>query len=441
MRIEYEGALEIKGNLLFFETVENVGLNEEVAIRSNEKILKGIVSSINEQITVIEILGEVYELDLQNIKVEFKYKPVQIPLSEEMSGKVLNSFGEILDKSIVNVEKYQNINVGAYNPAKRLYPKDIVKTGFSSIDALNTLIKGQKLPIFALSGLPNDEFVAKLATQIEIENSVVILGAIGLRHERAEFLIDNIVKNNQNVTVFLNLANEPAVNSLVLPRSALTFAEYMAFEKGKNVIVILYDMTNYANALREISAKKEEIPGKKGYPGYMYSDLASIYERAGILKGKEGSITQIPILTLPDDDITHPIPDLTGYITEGQITMDRNLYKKGIFPPVNVLTSLSRLMNSAIDKTHKRFASQLYSSYAKAKKIEMFASIIGEEELSETEKKYLLFSKKFEKEFINQDIGRTFEETFNKGWELLKILPESELIRLTDEEIKKYING
>ncbi len=440
MRIEYEGAFEIKGNLLFFETIENVGLNEEVIIRSNGKILKGIVSSINEKITVIEILGNVYELDLQNIKVEFKYKPVQIPLSEEMCGKVLNAFGEVIEGEIVNVQKYQNINVGAYNPTKRLYPRNIVKTGFSSMDALNTLIKGQKLPIFALSGLPNDKFVGKLATQIQIENSLVILGAIGLRYERAEFLINNIIKNNQNITVFLNLADEPTVNSLILPRSVLTFAEYMAFEKNKNVIVILYDMTNYANALREISAKKEEIPGKKGYPGYMYSDLASIYERAGIFKEKEGSITQIPILTLPDDDITHPIADLTGYITEGQITMDRNLYKKGIFPPVNVLTSLSRLMNSAIDKTHKHFASQLYSSYAKAKKIEMFASIIGEEELSETEKKYLIFSKKFEREFINQEINRSFEETFNKGWEIMKILPESELIRLSVEEIEKYIN-
>jgi V/A-type H+-transporting ATPase subunit B len=435
MRIEYEGALKLKGNLLFFETIEGVGYNELVTLRYNDKTVKGIVSAIDKKVTVIEILGDTYGIDLNDIKAEFHLKPLKIKLSENMIGKTLDAFANPLDSIAQFAEKESDINLGAYNPAYREYPKNIIETGFSAVDALNTLVKGQKLPVFALSGLKNDEFVAKLATQISIENSLIILAAIGMRFERAEYLINSISNKNSQITVFLNLADEPTVNSLLLPRSALTFAEYMAFEKGKNVIVILYDMTNYANALREISAKKEEIPGKKGYPGYMYSDLASIYERAGIIKGKKGSITQIPVLTLPDDDITHPIADLSGYITEGQIVFSRSLHKKGIFPPIDVLSSLSRLMNSAVDSSHKRYASQLYASYANAKKIENFASIIGESELSETEKKYLEFSTEFENVFINQDLPRNIKETFETAKKLLKILPKSEMTRLSEKEL------
>ena len=435
MRVEYEGAVKLKGNLLFFETIEGVGYNESVTLRYANKTLKGIVSAVDEKITVIEILGDTYGLDINSIKAQFHFKPLTIKLSENFIGKTLDAFANPIDGITEYYEKESDINLGAYNPAYREYPKDIIQTGFSAIDGLNTLIKGQKLPVFALSGLKNDEFVAKLATQISLENSLIVLAAIGMRFERAQYLINSISSKNSQITVFLNLANEPTVNSLLLPRSALTFAEYMAFEKGKNVIVILYDMTNYANALREISSKKEEIPGKKGYPGYMYSDLASIYERAGIIKGKHGSITQIPVLTLPDDDITHPIADLSGYITEGQIVFSRSLHKKGLFPPIDVLSSLSRLMNSAIDSRHKRFASQLYSSYANAKKIESFASIIGESELSELEKDYLKFAKNFEETFIAQNLPRSMDETFKIAKKLLKILPKTELTRLSQKEI------
>ncbi|WP_456480658.1 V-type ATP synthase subunit B [Nautilia sp.] len=435
MRVEYEGALKLKGNLLFFETIEGVGYNESVTLRYGDKTLKGIVSAVDEKVTVIEILGDTYGIDVNGIKAEFHFKPLKIKLSENLAGKTLDAFANPKEGITEFFEKDSDINPGAYNPAYREYPKEIIQTGFSCIDALNTLVKGQKLPVFALSGLKNDEFVAKLATQISIQNSLIVLAAIGMRFERAEYLINGITSQSADVTVFLNLANEPAVNSLLLPRTALTFAEYMAFEKGKNVIVILYDMTNYANALREISSKKEEIPGKKGYPGYMYSDLASIYERAGIIKGKKGSITQIPVLTLPDDDITHPIADLSGYITEGQIVFSRNLHKKGVFPPVDVLNSLSRLMNSAVDSVHKRLASQLYSSYANAKKIENFASIIGENELSDIEKKYLAFSKEFEKGFINQPVARNMHETFETAKKILKILPKSEMTRLSQKEL------
>jgi len=435
MRVEYEGAFKLKGNLLFFETVKGVGYNESVTLRCGDKTLRGIVSAVDEKVTVIEILGDTYGLDINKIKAEFHLKPLKIKLSEEYVGKALDAFANPIEGITESFEKESDINPGAYNPAYREYPKEIIQTGFSAIDALNTLIKGQKLPVFALSGLKNDEFVTKLATQISIENSLIVLGAIGMRFERAEYLINSISNQNSQITVFLNLANEPTVNSLLLPRTALTFAEYMAFEKGKNVIVILYDMTNYANALREISAKKEEIPGKKGYPGYMYSDLASIYERAGIIKGKKGSITQIPVLTLPDDDITHPVADLSGYITEGQIVFSRSLHKKGVFPPIDVLSSLSRLMNSAVNSTHKRFASQLYASYANAKKIESFASIIGESELSDLEKKYLKFSKEFDNTFINQELPRNMNETFEVAKKLLKILPKSEMTRLSQKEL------
>jgi V/A-type H+-transporting ATPase subunit B len=337
------------------------------------------------------------------------------------------------------------IGGSAYNPARRDYPKEFVQTGISAIDGLNVLAKGQKLPIFSVAGAPTNELAAQLVRQIRPSNEkgAVVLAAMGIKYEDARYLMQSISSggNFASTAVFLNLADEPSINTLLLARSALTFAEYLAFEKGYDVVTVLYDMTNYCDALREVSSRREEIPSRKGYPGYMYSDLASIYERAGILKEKEGSLTQIPILTMPDGDITHPIPDLTGYITEGQVVLERELQQRGIYPPINVLPSLSRLMNHASSAQHRRWSAEIYAAYAKAKKAQMLASIIGEGEMGEAERRYLAFGKAFESRFIAQrnDEERTLEETLALGWELLRLLPPESLTRLKPEDISEYL--
>ena len=447
MFLEYTGAVKLKGTLLFFETIDDVSFGEKVIVRLEKREIYGRVVSIQKDITLIEILGQTHNLNLEDIRVKFSGEPFMLDVSKKMLGRTLNAFGEPIDNlGDIKGEKKLDISGSAYNPAKRIHPKEYIHTGISSIDTLNTLTKGQKLPVFSVAGVATDRLTAQLVRQIQSQNSksAVVFAAMGIKYESADYFKKNITSNENfhNTALFMNLADEPAVNTLMLARSALTFAEYLAFDLGYDVITILYDMTNYCDALREISAKREEIPSRKGYPGYMYSDLASIYERAGILEDKEGSLTQLPILSMPDDDITHPIPDLTGYITEGQIVLDKQLSQKGVYPPVNVLPSLSRLMNKGISKQHLRVANQIYAVYSKAKKAAMLASIVGESEIADIEKTYLKFGQRFESEFLTQGEfeNRTLEQSLNISWELLKIIPKNELTRLTNEDIQEYID-
>lgn len=446
MIVEYTGAQKIKGSLLFFEPIVDVQYGEKIMIRSGGKTLNGKVVVLSENVMLIEILGESYGLDIDNLKVHFSGNLFELGVSEKMLGRVMNAFGEPTDEA-GEIYRDMSLPIGgsAYNPARRVYPNDFIQTGVSAIDGLNVLVKGQKLPIFSVAGASINELAAQLVRQIRpsSENGAVVLAAIGIKYEDAKYLIDSINAggNFDSTAIFLNLADEPSINALLLARSALTFSEYLAFEKGYDVITVLYDMTNYCDALREVSSRREEIPSRKGYPGYMYSDLASIYERAGILEDKKGSLTQIPILTMPDGDITHPIPDLTGYITEGQIVLDRALQQKGIYPPIDILPSLSRLMNQGTLAQHRRWSAEIYAAYAKAKKAQMLAAIIGEGEMGEMERAYLAFGKAFESHFItqgNEEI-RTLEKTLSIGWEVLKLLPVESLTRLTAEDISEYL--
>ena len=447
MIIEYSGAVKIKGSLLFFEPVPGVRYGEQVVIRSEKKRLYGKVAALSEKLMLIEILAEPYGLDLDQLKVQFSGTPFELGVSEAMLGRVLNAFGEPADGiGRIIPEKRLPIGGAAYNPARRRYPQEAIITGVSAIDGLNVLVKGQKLPVFSVAGARTNELAAQLVRQIRPakEKGAVVFAAMGIKYEDAQYLMQSIASGGQfgSTTVFLNLASEPSINILLLARSALTYAEYLAFEKGYDVVAVLYDMTNYCDALRELSSRREEIPSRKGYPGYMYSDLASIYERAGVFDAKEGSLTQIPILTMPDGDITHPIPDLTGYITEGQIVLERELQQKGVYPPVNVLPSLSRLMNHATSALHRRWSAELYAAYAKAKKAQMLASIVGEGEMGEEERAYLAFGRAFERRLITQgnDEARPLEKTLEIGWELLKMLPPASLTRLKPEEIARYLS-
>jgi V/A-type H+-transporting ATPase subunit B len=446
MIIEYTGAQKLKGSLLFFDPVKHVKYGERVQIRSGEKSLNGKVVGLSKEVMLIEVLAEPYGLDLDDIKVQFTGNTFELGVSESMLGRVMNAFGEPRDEAgAVHPEKKVSIGGSAYNPTHREYPQEYIQSGISSIDGLNVLVKGQKLPVFSVSGANTNALTAQLVRQLRSsgKKSAVVLAAIGIKYDDARYLMQQVAEgeNFETTTVFLNLADEPSINTLLLARSALTFSEYLAFEKGYDVITVLYDMTNYCDALREVSSSREEIPSRKGYPGYMYSDLASIYERAGILKNQEGSLTQIPILTMPDGDITHPIPDLTGYITEGQIVLDRELQQKGVYPPINVLPSLSRLMNHGASGLHRRWSAEIYAAYAKAKKAQMLAAIIGEGEMGKAERDYLAFGKAFESRFVTQgeEENRTLEETLDIGWELLKLLPAESLSRLKSEDIAEYI--
>ena len=446
MIIEYTGAQKLKGSLLFFEPIENVQYGEKVVIRSEEKTVNGKVAALSKSVMLIEILGEPYGLNLDNLKVRFTGNAFELGVSELMYSRVLNAFDEPTDAAgEIHCEKRLPIGGSAYNPAHREYPKDFIQTGISAIDGLNVLVRGQKLPVFSVSGAATNELAAQLVRQIRpsTAHGAVVFAALGIKYEDARYLMQSISSggNFDSTTVFLNLADEPSINALLLVRSALTFAEYLAFEKGYDVITVLYDMTNYCDALREVSSRREEIPSRKGYPGYMYSDLASIYERAGILQGKAGSLTQIPILTMPDGDITHPIPDLTGYITEGQIVLERELQQKGIYPPINVLPSLSRLMNHGATAQHRRWSAEIYAAYAKAKKAQMLAAIIGEREMGKAERGYLAFGKAFESHFVTQgsDEERTLDQTLAIGWELLKLLPVESLTRLKPKDISEHL--
>lgn len=451
---EYIGLQKIKGPLIFIGGIKNVGFDEMVEITSPDgNKLHGRVLEIGSDIAVVEVFEGTGGLSIPQTKVRFLGESLKLPVTTDMLGRVFNGIGMPIDGGAEPItDIHRDINGAPINPIIREYPRDFIQTGISAIDQMNTLVRGQKLPIFSGSGLPHNQLAAQIVRQAKIlgeeEEFAIVFAAVGVKHDVAEVFRKSFQESGalKNVVMFLNLADDPSIERLVTPRCALTMAEYLAFDQGMHVLVIITDMTNYCESLREISTSKGEVPSRKGYPGYLYSDLSSVFERAGKIKGRPGSITQIPILTMPNDDITHPIPDLTGYITEGQIVLSRDLDKKGIYPPINVLPSLSRLMNDGIGKgktreDHMNLSSQLYSGYATTKQVEMLASVIGEEELSKVDKKYLEFGEKFEAKFINQgiDADRSIFESLDLGWELLSILPRAELVRVKEEQIEKYL--
>ncbi|MCD6530649.1 V-type ATP synthase subunit B [Candidatus Bathyarchaeota archaeon] len=452
--LEYVGVSRISGPIIIVENVRGIGYDElvEIITPSGETRL-GKVLEVSRKAAVVQVFEGTTGLSPSETRVRFLGKPLEIPVSTDMLGRTMNSFGEPIDgypKPFT--EELRDVNGAPLNPTAREYPRDFIQTGISAIDGMCSLVRGQKLPIFSGSGLSHNELAAQIVRQAQIrgegEEFYIIFIAIGLRHDEAAFFRRVLEETGaiKNVVMFLNLAEDPPVERLITPRAGLTLAEYLAFEQEAHVLVVLTDMTNYCEALREVSSAMEEIPSRKGYPGYMYSDLASIYERAGRIRGRKGSITQMPILTMPNDDITHPIPDLTGYITEGQVVLDRDLEKKGIYPPVNVLLSLSRLMKDGIGEgrtrdDHADVASQLYAAYARCNEIRALATIIGEEGLSSRDRDYLKFGEEFERRFISQrkDENRTIEQTLDIAWDLLSILPEDELTRIHAEYIKKYL--
>jgi len=451
--MEYRGVQKISGPIIFVEGVTNVGYNELVEVRGEEGgVRRGRVLEINRGIAAVEVFEGTTGLSTTGTSVRFQGKPLMVPLSTEMLGRVFNGLGEPADGGPTPfTEDYRDVNGLPMNPYARDYPTQFIQTGISAIDGMDTLVRGQKLPIFSGSGLPHNLIATQVARQATIVGEevsfAVVFVAMGIKHDEAAFFKRSFEESGalKNSAIFLNLADDPPVERLVTPRSALTLAEYLAFEQDMHVLVILTDMTNYAEALREISAAREEVPSRKGYPGYLYSDFASIYERAGRIRGRKGSITQVPVLTMPNDDITHPIPDLTGYITEGQLVVDRDLHRRGIYPPINILPSLSRLMKDGIGKgktreDHGPVASQLYSAYARAQDLRALSTIIGEEGLTDKDRAYLRFGESYEQRFLNQryDENRSLETTLDMAWSELSLLPESELTRIADRFVKSY---
>lgn len=463
MAIEYLGLSEINGPLIAIEGIEGAFYDEivEFAVKENtggetdttaaKKL--GRIVEINEDKAVIQVFESTAEMSLLNTHTRLTGHPMEIGLSEEILGRTFNGIGEPIDGlGPIRAEEYRNVNGQPMNPCKREYPRNYIHTGISAIDALTTLIRGQKLPIFSGNGLPHDELAAQIVEQASLgadsdEEFAIVFAAMGVKYDVAEYFKRTFEEcgASAHVAMFFNLSNDPVVERLITPKVALTVAEYLAFEKNMHILVILTDMTSFAEAMREVSSLKGEIPSRKGYPGYLYSELAALYERAGIVKGSAGSVTQIPILTMPNDDITHPIPDLTGYITEGQIVLERSLHQKNIYPPINVLPSLSRLMKDGIGakytrEDHQDVANQLFSSYARVGEARDLASVIGEDELSPIDKKYLQFGTAFEQEFVGQgrNENRTIEETLAIGWRLLHILPREELDRIDTKILEKY---
>ncbi len=450
---EYKTIKEIKGPLVVIEKVKGAKYQElvEVVMENGEKRL-GQVLEAGEEFSVVQMFEDTRGMKIENSKAIFLGKPLKIGVSQEMLGRVFDGKGEVVDEGPeILPEKELDINGAPLNPYSRDYPEDFIQTGISAIDGLNPLVRGQKLPIFSGAGLPHNELAAQIVRQAKVrktgEKFGVIFGAIGITFEEANFFLESFKKAGVlgRTVVFINLADDPVIERVALPRIALSVAEYLAFEKGLHVLVILTDMTMYCEALREISGARKEIPGRRGYPGYLYTDLASIYERAGKIKEKEGSVTQIPILTMPEDDKTHPIPDLTGYITEGQIVLSRELYQKGIYPPIDVLSSLSRLKDKGIGEgktreDHSGVLNQVFSSYAKGKEARDLAAILGESALSEIDKKYLKFAELFEDKFLKQGFEeeRNIEKTLDIAWEILSLLPPAELKRIKKEHIQKY---
>lgn len=450
---EYKTIREIVGPLMLVEGVEGVKYNEMVEIvAADGAIRRGKVLEINRDKALVQLFEPSQGIQMSSSKARFLGKSMELAVSEDMLGRVFDGIGNPRDGGApVIPEDRLDVNGQPINPAARDYPDEFIQTGVSAIDGLNTLVRGQKLPVFSVSGLPHAELASQIARQAKVLNSdskfAVVFAAVGITFEEADFFISDFRKTGaiERAVLFINLANDPAVERIATPRMALTAAEYLAFEKGMHVLVITTDITNYAEALREVSAARKEVPGRRGYPGYLYTDLATLYERAGRINGKEGSITQIPILTMPEDDKTHPIPDLTGYITEGQIILSRELYKKGVTPPIDVLPSLSRLKDKGIGvgktrEDHADTMNQLFSAYARGKEAKELSTILGEAALTEIDKKYAHFADEFEKKYVSQgfNTNRSINDTLDIGWELLRLLPRNELKRIKDKFLDKY---
>ena len=453
MAKEYRTIQEVAGPLMLVRDVENVTYDELGEIElANGETRRCKVLEIDGKNALVQLFESSTGINLSNSKVRFLGRSMELGVSEDMLGRVFDGLGNPIDDGpAILPEERRDINGVPMNPAARNYPSEFIETGISAIDGLNTLVRGQKLPIFSASGLPHAQLAAQIARQAKVkgkdEQFAVVFAAMGITFEEANYFIDSFKETGaiDRTVLFINLANDPAVERIATPKMALTAAEYLAFEKGMHVLVILTDITNYADALREISAARKEVPGRRGYPGYMYTDLATMYERAGRQRGKDGSVTMIPILTMPEDDKTHPIPDLTGYITEGQIILSRELYRKGIQPPIDVLPSLSRLKDKGIGEgktraDHSNVMNQLFSAYARGKDAKELMVILGEAALSETDKIYAKFADEFEKKYVSQGYqsDRSIEETMDIGWELLNILPRAELKRIDDKYLDMY---
>ncbi len=457
MKKEYLLLDQIEGSLIELSNLHRVSYEEVVKIKSrdSDKEMVGQVVKIDGDSATIQVFGENLGVSTNNSKVIFEARPFEIPLSSEIQGRVFNGIGKPIDKGgDIYSDSFYNVNGRPINPVAREYPRNFIQTGISSIDCLMTLIRGQKLPIFSGSGLPHNELAAQIVRQAKIsaneddDNFAIVFAAIGVKHDDADYFREAF-KNagvTDKVVMYINYADDPIMERLIVPKCALTAAEYLAYEEHKHVLVIMTDITSYGEALREVSSSREEVPSRKGYPGHLYSDLAMLYERAGMIKEIDGSVTLIPILTMPNDDITHPIPDLTGYITEGQIVLSRDLNQSAIYPPINVLPSLSRLMKDGIGEgftreDHADLSAQLFASYSRTQEVRALAQIIGAEDLSENDKKILQFGEAFEKRFLTQkfDENRNIDETLDLGWELLRILPEDSLDRIDPKLKEKYL--
>lgn len=460
---EVIGVARIEGPILVVEGAANVSYDEVVEIQdSRGQLRRGRVLEVGEGFAVVQVFAGSTGLSIDGTRVRFLGNTLHIPVAEEMLGRIFDGLGNPIDGGPEPLtDQYADVNGQPINPTARIYPRDYIQTGISTIDGVNTLLRGQKLPLFSGAGMPHDQLAAQIVRQATLgkpagapptegEEFAIVFAAMGVKNDVADYFRRSFTESGAltRVAMFLNLADDPPVERIVTPRAALTLAEYLAYRLEKHVLVVLTDMTNYGEALRQISNVRGEVPSRKGYPGYLYSDLASLYERTGRIRTSKGSITQIPILTMPNDDITHPMPDLTGYITEGQIVLGRELNFAGIYPPVAVLPSLSRLMKDGIGKNrtrddHPRWGAQLYAAYARTQDVRALASVIGEEELSEVDQKYLKFGRAFEREFVNQSFteNRTIERTLEIGWKLLSMLPKKELTRVTLDEIAQYYKG
>ena len=456
-KVEYSSIQEIAGPLLIVEGVKGVVYNELVEITASDNQKRtGQVLEVKDDLAVVQVFEGTRGLDTGNTTIRFTGDTMKVGLSKDMIGRIFNGLGKPLDNlPDVVVEKMVDINGMPINPSSREFPEEFIQTGVSTIDVMNTLVRGQKLPIFSEAGLPHNTLAAQIARQAKVigdkgENFAVVFAAMGITFEESKFFMNDFERTGaiKNMVAFINLADDPAIERIITPRIALSTAEYLAFEHDMHILVVLTDMTNYCEALREIAAARNEIPGRRGYPGYMYTDLASNYERAGKIKGLKGSVTQIPILTMPQGDITHPIPDLTGYITEGQIVVSKELHRKGIYPPINPLPSLSRLMNEGIGEgktreDHSGVSNQLYSGYAEGMDLRDLVAVVGEEALSDRDRKYLEFAESFEKTFIRQDKSddRTIQVSLDMGWKLFKTLPLDELKKVKQQHIDKFLKN
>lgn len=456
MIVKHLGLGEISGSLIVLDGVKNVGNEEIVTVNMSDGTERaGRVVELQGDKAIIQVFKGTKGMSLVNTATVFEGHPMELPLSKEILGRTFDGVGRPIDGlGEVFGETYRDVNGSPINPVSRVYPKNCIETGISSIDALSTLIRGQKLPIFSGYGMKHNELAAQIVRQAKLaggesEKFAIVFAAMGVKNDVADYFKRSFESAcvSERVVMFLNMSNDPIIERTITPRCALTAAEYLAFEHDMHILVVMTDMSSYCEALREFSSSKGEIPGRKGYPGYLYSDLASLYERAGMIKGKKGSVTQIPILTMPNDDITHPIPDLTGYITEGQIVLDRSLDGNGIYPPVSVLPSLSRLMKDGIGEgytreDHASVSNQLFAAYAKVQDARSLASVIGEDELSDTDKRYIEFGKRFESEFLTQSPTecRTMAQTLDLGWQVLTSLPRTELDRVSEEMLQKYFD-